>query len=65
LIAIEEAPHSAFFETAGLSAVVIFEVRARAAEGDERIYQWAYAPRTFPWETERLQRLAHGIWIPA
>jgi hypothetical protein len=64
-VAIKEVSRAAFFETAGLSAVVIFEVRARTADGDERTYQWAYAPRSFARKTEGLQRLAHGIWIPA
>ena len=65
LVAIKEVRRSAFFETAGLSATAIFEVRARTAGGDERTYQWAYRPRVLPWQTEGLQRLAHGIWIPA
>jgi hypothetical protein len=62
-VAIKEIPRAAFYETAGLSAAVIFEVRARAADGDERTYQWGYAPRSFSRRTEGLQRLAHGIWI--
>jgi hypothetical protein len=66
LVAIKEVRLSALSATAGLSAAVIFEVRARTAEGDERTYQWAYAPRgVFPWQTEGVQRLAHGIWIAA
>lgn len=65
LVAIKEAPPSALRATAGLSAAVIFEVRARTAQGDERTYHWGYAPRVFPWQTEGVQRLAHGIWIPA
>jgi hypothetical protein len=65
LVAIKDVPLSALRETAGLAAAAIFEVRARTAEGDERTYQWGYAPRIFPWQTEGVQRLAHGIWIAA
>jgi hypothetical protein len=49
----------------GLSSTVAFEVRARTAGGDERTYRWAYEPRVFPWQSEAVKRLAHGIWIPA
>jgi hypothetical protein len=67
LVALKETPFSAMTATTGLSTSppVIFEVRARTADGDERTYQWAYEPRVFPWQTEGLKRLAHGIWIPA
>ena len=67
LVAINDVPLSSFHEKAGLSAAAaaIFEVHARTAEGDERTYRWAYAPRIFPWQTEGVQRLAHGIWIAA
>jgi hypothetical protein len=65
LVAIKELPLSELYDRAGLSAAAIFEVRARTANGCERTYQWAYAPRIFPWQTEGVQRLAHGIWIPA
>ncbi|WP_372785674.1 hypothetical protein [Phenylobacterium sp.] len=49
----------------GLSATVVFKVRARTADGDERTYEWAYEARVFPWQSEAVKRLAHGIWIPA
>ena len=65
LVAIKDVPLSKVRETAGLTATAIFEVRARTADGDERTYRWAYAPRIFPWQTEGIQRLAHGIWIAA
>jgi len=64
LVAIKDVPLSALRETTGLSAAAIFEVRARTGEGDERTYQWAYEPRVFPWQSEGLKRVAHGIWIP-
>jgi hypothetical protein len=67
LVAIKELPFSLSQATTGLSTSppVIFEVRAHASDGDERTYQWAYEARVFPWQTEGLKRLAHGIWIPA
>jgi len=65
LVAIRDLPFGEITEKSGLSTTVVFEVRARAADGDERTYQWAYEPRVFPWQTEGLKRLAHGIWIPA
>lgn len=64
LVAIKDVRLPALSATAGLSGAVVFEVRARTADGDERTYQWAYAPRVFPWQTEGVQRLAHGIWLP-
>ncbi|HEX5263944.1 MAG TPA: hypothetical protein VFW13_10485, partial [Phenylobacterium sp.] len=65
LVALKDVPFFSPLPKTGLSANVIFEVRARTAAGDERTYQWAYQPRLFPWESEGLKRLAHGIWIPA
>jgi hypothetical protein len=62
-VAISEVPLCAVYETAGLSASTIFEVRARTSDGDERTDKWGYRPRVFPWQTEGLQRLNHGIWI--
>ncbi|HEY2357850.1 MAG TPA: hypothetical protein VGH86_10400 [Phenylobacterium sp.] len=65
LVALKDVPFSSPLPKTGLSANVIFEVRARTGAGDERTYQWAYEPRLFPWQSEGLKRLAHGIWIPA
>ena len=65
LVALKDVPFSSPLPKTGLSANVIFEVRARTGDGDERTYQWAYEPRVFPWESEGLKRLTHGIWIPA
>ena len=65
LVALKVAPRSAMRPTAGFNAVVVFEVRASTADGLQRTYEWAYAPRVFPWQTEGLQRVAHGVWIPA
>ena len=65
LVAIKDLPYGALPTTTGLNSIVIFEVRARTRDGDERTYQWAYEPRVFPWQSEGLKRLAHGIWIPA
>ncbi len=65
LVAIRDRPFGLLQVTTGLSTSppVIFDVRARTADGDERTYQWAYEPRVFPWQTEGLKRCAHGIWI--
>jgi hypothetical protein len=67
LVAIKNLPFGLSQVTIGLSTSppVIFEVRARTSDGDERAYQWAYEARVFPWQTAGLKRLAHGIWIPA
>ena len=65
LVALKDVPFSSPLPKTGLSTNVIFEVRARAGDGVERTYQWAYEPRLFPWGTAGLKRLAHGIWIPA
>jgi hypothetical protein len=65
LVALKNLPYGSLPVTTGLSTIVIFEVLARTREGGERTYQWAYEPRVFPWQTEGLKRLAHGIWIPA
>jgi hypothetical protein len=65
LVAIRDLPFTTPLPKTGLSAIVIFEVRARTSNGDERTYQWAYEPRVFPWQSAGLKRLAHGIWIPA
>jgi hypothetical protein len=65
LVAIKTVRISPFRPTAGLSAAEIFEVHARRADGEEQVYEWAYEPRVFPWQTEGLKRLAHGIWIAA
>jgi hypothetical protein len=65
LIAIRDLPIGVMQATPGLSTTVAFQVTARTAEGAEQTYEWAYEPRIFPWQTEGLKRLAHGIWIPA
>jgi hypothetical protein len=65
LVAIEDVPFCDLPVKTGLSSTVVFEVRARAADGQDRAYQWAYEPRIFPWQSEGVKRLAHGIWIPA
>jgi hypothetical protein len=65
LVAIKDMPFSSPLPKTGLTTNVIFEVRARTGDGDERTYQWAYEPRVFPWQSEGVKRLAHGIWIPA
>jgi hypothetical protein len=65
LVALRNLPYGSLPTTTGLTSIVIFEVRARTGDGDERTYQWAYEPRVFPWQTAGLKRLAHGIWIPA
>ena len=65
LLAIKDVPFSKLTVTTGLSTNVVFQVRARAGDGQEHIYEWAYEPRIFPWQSEGLKRLAHGIWIPA
>jgi hypothetical protein len=65
LVAIEELPVSVLRSTSGLCGVVIFQVVARTPDGAEQTYEWAYAPGVFPWETEGIQRLAHGVWIAA
>jgi len=64
-VAVRELPIGAMQATPGLSAGAIFQVTARTAHGAEQTYEWAYEPRIFPWQTEGLKRLAHGIWIPA
>ena len=66
LVALKDLPFSSLQVTTGLSTSppVIFEVRARTSNGDERTYEWAYEPRGFPWQSEGVKRLAHGIWIP-
>jgi hypothetical protein len=63
LVDIKDLPLSSPLPKTGLSTIVIFEVRARTSDGDERICEWAYEPRVFPWQTEGIKRLAHGIWI--
>jgi hypothetical protein len=65
LVALRELKVSALPTITGLSSTVAFEVTARSRDGAEHTYQWAYEPRVFPWQTEGLKRLAHGIWIPA
>jgi hypothetical protein len=65
LVALKTLPFGALPTTTGLTSIVIFEVGARTSDGAERTYQWAYEPRVFPWQSEGLKRLAHGIWIPA
>jgi hypothetical protein len=65
LVALKDLPFSSPLPKTGLTTNVIFEVRARTADGDERTCQWAYEARVFPWETAGLKRLAHGVWIPA
>jgi len=65
LVALRELKASALPTLTGLSSTVAFEVTARGRDGAEHTYQWAYEPRVFPWQTEGLKRLAHGIWIPA
>ena len=65
LVAVKDLPFGSLPTATGLSSLVVFEVRARTRDGDERAYEWAYEPRVFPWQSEGLKRLAHGIWIPA
>jgi|GEM_PF-6535086 len=65
LVAIKELPISALRSTSGFAGAVVFQVVGRDPDGAEQTYEWAYAPRIFPWQTECVQRLAHGIWIPA
>lgn len=65
LVDLSDVPFSQLPVTTGLSSNVVFAVRARTAEGEERTYRWAYEPRVFPWQSEAVKRLAHGIWIPA
>jgi hypothetical protein len=65
LVAIEDVPFCDLPVKTGLSTTVVFDIRARTAEGQDRTYRWAYEPRVFPWQTEGVKRLAHGIWIPA
>ncbi|MFL5298539.1 MAG: hypothetical protein ACJ798_19340 [Phenylobacterium sp.] len=65
LLALRKLPFREAPVRTGLTSLVVFEVRARTADGEERAYEWAYEPRIFPWQTEGLKRLAHGIWIAA
>jgi hypothetical protein len=65
LVGIEDVPFRDLAVKTGLSSTVVFKVAARTADGDERAYQWAYEPRIFPWQSDGLKRLAHGIWIAA
>ena len=65
LVDLCDVPYSQLPVKTGLSTTVVFAVRARTVDGDERTYQWAYEPRVFPWQSEAVKRLAHGIWIPA
>jgi len=46
-----------------LSSTAVFHVVTRTADGSERTYEWAYEPRTFPWQSDGLKRCAHGVWI--
>ena len=65
LVAIEDVP---FSRSAGEDRPLTpLDLRGSRPHGRRRRarLQWAYEPRVFPWETEGLKRLAHGIWIPA
>ena len=64
LVALKDLPFSKLPAGMGLSSTVVFDIRARGADGEERAYQWAYEPKVFPWQSEGVKRLAHGIWIP-
>jgi hypothetical protein len=63
LVAIRDLKVSKLTTTTGLLSNDVFEVVARTPEGGEQIYEWAYEPRVFPWQSEGVKRLAHGIWI--
>ena len=65
LVALTDVPFNHVRVRTGLSSTVVFAVRARTPDGDERTYELAYEPRVFPWQLEGVKRLAHGIWIPA
>jgi len=64
LVALKDRPFSQLPAGMGLSSTVVFDIQARAADGEERTYAWAYEPKLFPWQSEGVKRLAHGIWIP-
>jgi hypothetical protein len=63
LVSIAKLPRHALMATAGLQSLVVFQVVARARNGETRTYRWGYRPRGLLSRSEGLQRCAHGVWI--